>query len=227
MMKHIQQVEISIMSDIFGHERIDQPCTAQHTFIVEKEELEHTRFDSHKPASILPKHAHFVCLTIDKQGNTYVSSEKLYTAKMHYSLRNIIPNDSVLYALIFQVCNCTRPVLGIFDASCVGGQSLVQYNCIQRHGILHQAFRNSTKHPHIRMHWVGHERVLVHELQYKRVSADFDIDCVIRLPDTISRDMTYQRLMSKEPLMVFVPKLNDHKMRETIKRKKAKLGNTT
>jgi len=77
------------------------------------------------------------------------------------------------------------------------------------------------------MHWVGHERVLVHDLQYKRVSADFDIDCVIRLPDTISRDMTYQRLMSKEPLMVFVPKLNDHKMRETIKRKRAKLGNTT
>jgi hypothetical protein len=142
MMKHIQEVEISILSDIFGHARTDQPCTAHHTFIVEKEELEHTRFDSQKPASILPKHAHFVCLTIDRQGNTYVSSDKMYTAKMHYSLRNIIPNDSVLYALIFQVRNCTRPVLGVFDASCVGGQSLVQHNCIQRHGILHQAFRS-------------------------------------------------------------------------------------
>ena len=227
MMKQIQEVEISIMSDIFGHVRTDEQCTTHHNFIVEKEELEHTRFDSQKPATILPKHAHFVCLTIDRQGNTFVSSDKMYTAKMHYSLRNIVPNDSLLHALIFQVCNCTRPVLGIFDASCVGGQSLVQYNCIQRHGILHQAFKSSSKYPHIRMHWVGHERVLVHDLQYKRVTADFEIDCAIRLPDTIARDMTYARLIPKEPLTTFVPKLNDAKMLEFMKRKRAKLGDTS
>jgi len=226
MMKNIQEVEISIFSDIFGHARVGQQRTT-HNFIAEKEELEHTRFDSQKPATILPKHAHFVCVTVDRQGNTFVSSDKLYTAKMHYSLRNIVPNDSLLHALIFQVCNCTRPVLGIFDASCVGGQSLVQYNCIQRHGILHQAFKSSSKYPHIRMHWVGHERVLVHDLQYKRVTADFEIDCAIRLPDTIARDMTYASLIPKEPLTTFVPKLNDAKMLEFMKRKRAKLGDTS
>jgi hypothetical protein len=224
MLKHIQEVEISIFSDIFGHARTDQQNTKQHKFIIDKQEIEHTRFDAQKPATILPKQAHFVCLTVDRQGNTFVFSEKLYTAKLHYSLRNIIPNESVVFALVFQIHKGKHPVLGIFDSSCVGGQSLAQYNCVQRHGILHQAFKGSAKYPHIRMHWVGHERVLVHDLQYKRVSTDFDIDCAIRLPDSISYDMTCVRLLPKEPLVTLVPKLNSAKMLETMKRKRAKLG---
>ena len=223
MLKHIQQVQISIMSDVFGHVRTDEPAV-HHKFILETEELEHTRFDMHKPATILPKQAHFVSLTVDRQGNTFVSSDKIYTAKMPYSLRNIIPNDSVLHAIIFNTHKGMRPVLGLFDASCVGGQPLQQYNCIQRHSILHKAFRGSGMYPHIRMHWVGHENVLVHDLQYRRVSVDFDIDCAVRLPDAVSSEIKYARIIPKEPLMTMVPKLNTEKMLQVMKTKRAKLN---
>lgn len=222
MLKHIQEVEINILGDVFGHLHTTEP-TMQHNFVLETDELEHSRFDMQKPATIMPKQAHFASLTVDSQGNTFVSSDKMYTVKMKYSLRNIIPNDSVVHALIFQIQNGTCPVLGLFDASCIAGQSLVQYNCIQRHSILHKAFKGPTRYPHIRMHWVGHEGVLVHDLQYKRVSADFHIDCVVRLSDSLSRDIKYARLITKEPLTTLVPKLNSDKMLQVFRTKRAKL----
>lgn len=76
------------------------------------------------------------------------------------------------------------------------------------------------------MHWVGHERVLVSDLQYKRVTVDFDIDCAVRLSDTIAPDLQVHRLMPKEPLVTLVPRLNPAKMNETLKRKRAKLQRT-
>ena len=226
MLKHVQEVEITILSDVFGHAQSKPQRTVQHNFVVGTEELEHTRFDVETPATIMPKRAHFVCVVIDTQGNTFVSSDKMYTAKMHYSLRTMIPNDSVLHALIFEVHNCPRPVLGLFDASVVGGQCLSKFSCIQRHAILHKAFKNPSRCPHIRMHWVGHERVLVSDLQYKHVTVDFDIDCAVRLSDTIAPDLQVHRLMPKEPLMTLVPRLNPAKMNETFKRKRAKLQRT-
>lgn len=227
MLKHVQEVEITILSDVFGHAQSNQQRIVQHNFVVGTEELEHSRFDLEAPATILPTRAHFVCVVVDKQGNTFVSSDKMYTAKMHYSMRTIIPNDSVLYALIFEAHNCPRPVLGLFDASVVGGHCMSKYSCIQRHAILHKAFRSSSRCPHIRMHWVGHERVLVHDLQYKRVTVDFEIDCAVRLSDTIARDMQVYRLIPKEPLITLVPKLNPAKMNETLRTKRAKLMSTT
>lgn len=226
MLKHVQEVEITILSDVFGHAQGRPQRTVQHNFVVGTEELEHTRFDVQTPATILPKRAHFVCVVVDKQGNTFVSSDKMYTAKLHYSLRTLIPNDSVLHALIFEVHNCPRPVLGLFDASCVGGQCLAKYSCIQRHAILHRAFKSASRCPHIRMHWVGHERVLVHDLQYKRVTVDFDIDCAVRLSDTIAPDLQVSRLVPKEPLITLVPRLNPAKMNETLRTKRAKLSRT-
>lgn len=224
MLGHIQGVQISIMTDVFGHAHAQDQCTVQQKFTAEAEELEHSRFDIEKPSTILPKHARFICLIVDKKGNTFVSSDKMYTAKIHYSLRSIIPNDSVLHALVFKVHTCKYPVLGLFDASRLGGQALSQYSCIQRHAIVHRAFKGHPKCPHIRMHWVGHERVLVHDLQYKRVSVDFDIDCAVRLSDTLSHDMRYARLLPKEPITTMVPKLNTAKMVETFKTKRAKLN---
>jgi len=222
MLKHVHEVEINMLSDVLGVTHIDQQRRVQHDFVLETQELEHTRFDAEAPCTVLPKRAQFVCLVIDKHGDTFVSSDKVYIAKLNYSLRNIIPNDSIVHAVLFEVNKGTRPVLGLFDASCVGGQCLRKYNCIARHAILHQAFRVNPKCPHIRMHWVGHERVLVHDLQYKRVPADFDIDCALRLCDTLAVSMKFCRLIPKEPIVYTVPKLNPAKMMETLQRKRAK-----
>jgi len=222
MLKHVQQVEINMVSDLLGVAHTDQQRIVQHNFELEAQEAEHTRFESEAPCTVLPQRAQFVCLTIDKQGNTFVSSDKLYIAKLNYSLRNIVPNDSIVHALLFEVRNSTRPVLGLFDASCVAGQCLRRHTCIARHAILHEAFRGSAKCPHIRMHWVGHERVLVHDLQYKRVSADFDIDCAVRLSDSLAVTMKFYKIMPKEPIVYTVPRLNNAKMNE-LRRKRAKL----
>jgi hypothetical protein len=222
MLKHVQHVEINMMSDVLGVAHTDQQRIVQHNFELEAQAAEHTRFETETPCTVLPKRAEFVCLTIDKQGNTFVSSDKLYIAKLNYSLRNIVPNDSTVHALLFQVHNSTRPVLGLFDASCVAGQCLRRHTCIARHAILHEAFRSSAKCPHIRMHWVGHERVLVHDLQYKRVSADFDIDCAVRLSDRLDVSMKFYKIIPKEPIVHTVPRLNTAKMNE-LRRKRAKL----
>jgi hypothetical protein len=74
------------------------------------------------------------------------------------------------------------------------------------------------------MHWVGHERVLVHDLQNKRVAADFDIDCAVRLADAIDTDIKIARLIPKEPMTTFVPQLDDSKMLEIRRQKRAKLA---
>jgi hypothetical protein len=226
MLKHVQQVEINILSDVLGVAHTDQQRIVQHNFVLHTEELEHTRFEIEAPCTVLPKRAHIVCLIVDKEGNTFVSSDKLYIAKLDYSLRNIVPKDSIVHALLFHVHANTRPVLGLFDASCVAGQCLRQHTCIARHAILHQAFRSSTKCPHIRMHWVGHERVLVHDLQFKRVTADFEIDCAMRLCDDLAVHMQFYRLLPKEPIVYTVPRLNNTKMNETRERKRAKLQHT-
>jgi len=224
MLQHVQAVQINILGDVFGHVHTEQQRIMRHTFVVQPDEVEHSRFEAQAAATILPKRAHFVSVIIDKEGNTFVSSDRLYTARMHYSLCSLVPNDSVLHALVFEVHNCARPVLGLFDASLVGGRCLAKHTCIDRHAILHQAFKSSPKCAHIRMHWVGHERVLVHDLQYRRVSVDFDIDCAVRLPDGLARDVHIARLVPKEPLMVFVPTLTSAKMNDTRARKRAKLG---
>ena len=224
MLQHVQAVQINILGDVFGHVHTEQQRIFRHTFVVQPGEVEHSRFEAEAAATILPKRAHFVSVIIDKEGNTFVSSDRLYTARMHYSLRNLVPNDSVLHALVFEVHNGARPVLGLFDASLVGGRCLAKHTCIDRHAILHQAFKSSPKCAHIRMHWVGHERVLVHDLQYRRVSVDFDIDCAVRLPDALARDVHIARLVSKEPLMVLVPTLTSAKMNDTRARKRAKLA---
>ena len=223
MLKHVQQVEINILGDVLGATHTDQQRIVQHNFVLQTEELEHTRFDTEAPCTVLPKRAHFLCLIIDQEGNTFVSSDKVHIAKLNYSLRNIIPHDSIVHAVLFQVHNSTRPVLGLFDASCVGGQCLRKYDCIARHAVLHKAFHSNPKCPHIRMHWVGHERVLVHDLQYKRITADFEIDCAMRLCNHIAVSMQFCRLMPKEPIVHTVPRLNSAKMMETLRRKRAKL----
>jgi hypothetical protein len=76
------------------------------------------------------------------------------------------------------------------------------------------------------MHWVGHERVLVHDLQNKRVAADFDIDCAVRLPDALETDVKIARLTAKEPITILVPRLDNTKMLETLRNKRAKLSTT-
>jgi hypothetical protein len=223
MLKHVQEVQINILSDVLGHVSPEHQRITQHKFVVFPVELEHSRFEAQAPATILPARAHFISVIVDRQGNTFILSDKLYTAKIHYSLRNIIPSDSVVHALVFEVRNSKSPVMGLFDASVLGGKFLSKHTCIQRHAILHQAFRSMSKCPHIRMHWVGHERVLVHDLQNKRVAADFDIDCAVRLADTLETEIKIVRLIPKDPMPVLVPILDSTKMMETLRRKRAKL----
>ena len=126
MLKQVQAVQINILGDVFGHVHTEQQRIMRHSFIVEPGEVEHSRFEAQSAATILPKRAHFVSVVVDKEGNTFVSSDQMYTVKIHYSLRSLVPNDSVLHGLVFEVQNCARPVLGLFDASLIGGRCLAK-----------------------------------------------------------------------------------------------------
>ena len=225
MLEHVHEVQINILGDLFGHVSPEQQRITQHKFVTAPVELEHTRFEALAPATILPKRAHFISVVVDREGNTFMFSDRMYTAKIHYSLRNIIPNDSIVYALVFEVHNSRCPVLGLFDASVVGGNCISQRTCIERHAILHKSFRSMPKCTHIRMHWVGHERVLVHDLQNKRVRVDFDIDCAVRLSDALEAEIKISRLIPKEPITTVVPTLDSTKMLEAFRQKRAKLSN--
>lgn len=227
MLHHIHDVKIDIMSDVFGHVHTDQIYVSQHSFVIKAEEVEHTRFDMQAPATILPKHARFVCLVLDRKGNTFISSDMLYTAKMQYSLRNIVPNDSVIHAVVFEVRNGCRPVLGLFDASRLDGHCLLKHNCIDRHSILHKAFKPQKIYEHIRMHWVGHERVLVNQMKFNNVATDFDVQCALRLSNELSPCMTYSKIMPLQPITNVVPRLNDTKMKEIFRTKRAKTHAST
>jgi len=63
----------------------------------------------------------------------------------------------------------------------------------------------------------------VNDLKYKRVTADFDIDCAVRLCNSLGTNMQFYRLLPREPIVYTVPRLNDTKMNETRERKRAKL----
>ena len=93
MLKHVQAVEINILGDVFGHVHTEQQRVMRHNFILGPAEVEHSRFEAQAAATILPKRAHFVSVVVDKEGNTFVSSDKLYTARIHYSLRHLVPKQ--------------------------------------------------------------------------------------------------------------------------------------
>lgn len=225
-MQAVLDMKINLLADV-----ISTPCmhgvyeTLRYSAVGAEDE--HTRFDAERPATLLPCDAQILGLLVDTAGNTFVYTDDLYTAKLEYSLRGIVPNDSVVYAFLFRNA-AGRPALGIFDASRLHGHCLRHLPCIERFKAIHARFkpcieRFKSTHaraapcsgPAVYLHWVGHEAVLVHKLKWRHetsLDVDFAVDCVLRLPDALGEHSTCCKVLTQEPIVREVPILSTVKM---------------
>ena len=174
---------------------------------------EHTRFDAEKAATLMPVDAQIIALFIDSKGHTYAYIDDMYIVKMEYCLRNILPNDSVVYGFIFKNLS-GMVVLGIFDASRVRGRCLLHLSGIERFKAIHSEFKVlksiplGPKSQFVHLHWVGHEGVLVNMMQFRKEkppNVDFAVDCVLRLSDDLRRHPTCLKLLTRDPIVREVP----------------------
>lgn len=223
-MQAVLDMKISLLGDV-----ISTPCmhgvyqTLRYCSV--GTDGEHTRFDTERPATLLPIDAHILGLFVDGAGNTFAYADDLYTTKMEYSLRGVVPNDSVVHAFLFRN-TLGRPSLGIFDASRVHGHCLLHLPCIERFKAIHARFsRRETSHdasvPAVYLHWVGHEAVLVNMLkcrQERSLNVDFAVDCVLRLSDDLGEHSTCCKLLTQEPIVTEVPRLSTVKMYARLRR---------
>jgi hypothetical protein len=185
---------------------------------------EHTRFDAERPATLLPVDAQILGLFVDGTGNTFAYTDDLYTTKMEYSLRGIVPNDSVVHAFLFRNAQ-GRPSLRIFDASRVFGRCLLHLPCIERFKTIHSRFSNraapGASVSAVHLHWVGHEAVLVNMLNSRHehsMNVDFAVECVLRLSDELGAHGTCCKLLPQEPVANEVPILSTVKMYARLRR---------
>lgn len=185
---------------------------------------EHTRFDTERPATLLPVGAQILGLFVDSAGNTFAYSDELYTTKLEYSLRGVVPNDSVVHAFLFRNAH-GLPSLGIFDASRVHGHCLLHLPCIERYKAIHARFSRleapSASVPAVYLHWVGHEAVLVNMLKFRHqrsMNVDFAVECVLRLSDDLGEHSTCCKLLTLEPIETEVPRLSTVKMHARLRR---------
>ena len=220
-MQAVLDMKINVLADV-----VSTPCmggvyqTLRYCSV--GAEGEHTRYDTERPATLLPRDTQILGLFVDSAGNTFAYADDLYTTKLEYSLRGIVPNDSVVHAFLFRNTQ-GRPLLGIFDASRVDGHCLVHLPCIERFKVLHGRFKRSDA-PHrtnVNLHWVGHEAVLVHMLKCRHersLNVDFVVDCVLRLSDALGEHSTCCKLLTQEPIVTEVPVLSTGKMYARLRR---------
>lgn len=220
-MQSIQDMKINILSEV-----ISTPCmfgvyqTLRYCSM--ESDGEHTRFDLEKPATLFPMEAQVVGFFVDTAGNTFVYTDDLYKAKMEYSLHDMVPKDSVVYAFVFKNRH-GRTVVGIFDSSRVNGHCLLHLPCIERFKVIHSVFKkrdenmkvNAQNLPGVYLHWVGHEGVLMNMMKYRKqneMKVDFDVDCVLRLSDELLEHSTCCKLLTQDPIVNEVPTLSTVKM---------------
>jgi hypothetical protein len=223
-MQAVLDMKINLLADV-----ISTPCmhgvyeTLRYSAVGAEDE--HTRYDAERPATLLPRDAQILGLFVDSAGNTFAYADDLYTTKLEYSLRGIVPNDSVVYAFLFRNA-AGMPSVGIFDASRVHGHCLRHLPCIERFKAIHARFKRSeTPHaagrPAVYLHWVGHEAVLVHMLKCRHetsMNVDFAVDCVLRLSDALGEHSTCCKLLTQEPIVTEVPVLSTVKMHARLRR---------
>jgi hypothetical protein len=218
-MQAVHDIKIDMLADVLGSPCMYGAYQTLHYSSVACDG-EHTRLDAESPATLLPLNARIVGFFVDTSGNTFVYTDGLYTAKLEYSLRGILPPDSVVYAFVFRNKQ-GQAQLGIFDASQVHGRSVAHLQCIERHKAIHGGFRKPEQTagganvPVVYLHWVGHEEVLVRMMKFRKQTPpkiDFDVDCVLRLSDSLVASSTCCKLLTQDPIESVVPVLSTVKM---------------
>lgn len=214
-MDHVLGLKINMLSEVIST-RCMTGVHASLKYCSVECDGEHTRYDVENAATLMPVDAQIISLFIDSKGFTYAYIDDVYIVKLQYCLRNILPNDSVVYGFIFKNLSGIV-VLGIFDAARVRGRCLLHLPGIERFKCIHSEFKvlnlvpSGLKSQFVHLHWVGHEGVLVNMMQFRKEKppkVDFAVDCVLRLSDDLQHRPTCLKLLTKDPIVYEVPILH-------------------
>lgn len=137
-------------------------------------------------ASVIPEGAHLVTLVVDRHGASFVHTHQLdgvlFLVRPDFQLGTILPADSIVHAFIYlnrEGC----PLLGIFDATRIGGDILSNLEPLERHcrvfDMYHSAAHLGVCPPNVLYHGVYYEHSC---LTVETEQLHFHASSVLRLP---------------------------------------------
>ena len=138
-------------------------------------------------ACVLPEHSMLVSMLVCRNGATFVYTHEregvLFTARPQYSLRGIVPDDSVVHAFVY--CDRDgRVLLGVFDANKIGGADVSTLAPLTRHCQVFDMYHaQRTAAELVVYHGVYYEHAC---LQLDSASLHFQASRILRLPQSKS-----------------------------------------
>lgn len=146
-------------------------------------------------SSVMPEHALLVSLLVLEGGVTFVDTHQrdgeLFMARPDFSLRGIVPDDSVVHAFIYSDRD-GHTLLGVFDANKIAGEDVTALAPLQRHCRVFDLFHvvAGLAPAHIAYHGVFYEHAC---LELDCTNLPFRPESVLRLPHC-SSDLACERL---------------------------------
>jgi hypothetical protein len=195
----IANQKITIVNDVFGspYHMISEEMLQYAKLGVA---VQHSEADVAAPATLVPKNAEVLSFMVDAEGNTFAWHDGLYTVRAGYGLAEAVDCDSIVYGFAYR--DGDRTVVRLFDACRLRGQSLATLTCMQRFEQLYKGVSASTKDAHsaVRLHWVWnedwlHRTVLCSSDKFDWI--DYSWDFAVRLPDTLTREACYNKILAE------------------------------
>lgn len=147
---------------------------------------------------MLPDDSLLVTLILFQDGRTFVDPHQsfgvLHMAKPMYSLKGMLPGDSILHGFLYDDKHETKK-LGLFDATKIGGVEIGHEDALQRHSMLFDILHSSDALNNLPCH------IIYHGAFYENACLKLDIDSlpfstqsIMRLP-SCNNDFVCERVM--------------------------------
>jgi hypothetical protein len=163
--------------------------------------VEHSGADVGRPATLVPADAVLLAFVVDSGGNTFVWKDGLFVARAEYCLHQHVGVDSIVYGFAFTDKELRAPVVRLFDACRLKGESLLQLDTFERFGRLFQELSadSRSRTSVVRLHWVWtegwlHENVL-RKPGERLHGLDCELQCAIRLPERLGPESCYYTIV--------------------------------
>jgi hypothetical protein len=195
----LAQYEVMLISDLAGCPQtfLASECVA---YASAGEPMQAGMANAGCPATLVPSKAVIVGFVVDREGNTFVWHDGLFAARAEFSLEHFVGTDSIVYGFVLHDNELRGPVVRLFDASRLRGESLLGLNCFERFGRLFDGVSASSrsKTSRVRMHWVWTEQWIKEFVLCKPTERlhglDCEWQCAIRLPEQLSPQARYHVL---------------------------------
>jgi hypothetical protein len=162
------------------------PCVSPTTLQLDEHGAGLATPDDFLATSVMPRDALLVTLVVCENGATFVDTHEdtgtLHMARPDFSLSGFVPDHSVIHALCYTNKKNKR-MLGLFDASKIGGEDMTGLTPLQRHcsvfEMYHAAAKDKSVPAHILYHGVYYQKAC---LEMRRDNLHFETESLLRLP---------------------------------------------